>query len=358
MGDTIRYDRGYGALNIQENDTSDTPDNRLLFAADINPSDVDVLLSYQGTFSLNLGGGDIVYFRAPQLYPGSGIETVQFADGTVWTSAQLLQKADTGAPGRISIQGTTLDETFDGRGFTNYIAGAGGSDIYVFNRGYGPETINDSRYYSSDSNTIAFGADIAPDDVVVTEVDGDLILSLGANDRLVVLDQFSSPQNYYGVQNVTFVDGTTWDASDLAARVAVPPSGAAPQTDLVSVTNETDLRTMIWLREPAGWDPVVAGRDRWMPVTGGRLFEVEGAIHAELDPLMPIVTISPSAGEGGQTSRINAAASMLVQSIASFGVANAADLTQERADGIGKGELWLAHHRLGTGPIQPFNVAA
>lgn len=226
-GDTIQYDRGYGTLFIDENDDSTTPDNKLVFAAGINPSDVAVSLSYQGKFYLDLGGGDVVSFRAPQLYPGSGIESVQFADGTTWTSSQLLQIVDTGAPGKISIQGTSLEETFDGQGFTRYIAGASGNDTYVFNRGDGAETIYDSGY----SNTIAFGTDIDPDDVTVSEYNGNLILSLGASDRLLIEDQFTYPGAYYGVQNVTFDDGTVWTAADLAARISVAASGSAPAID-------------------------------------------------------------------------------------------------------------------------------
>jgi len=234
-GDTIQYDRGYGTLFIDENDASATPDNKLVFAAGISPSDVTVSLTYQGKFYLDLGGGDVVSFRAPQLYPGSGIESVQFADGTTWTSSQLLQNVDTGAPGKISIQGTSLDETFDGRGFTRYIAGGGGNDTYVFNRGDGAETIYDDGY----SNAIAFGADIAPGDVAVSEYNGDLILSVGASDRLLIKDQFTYPGAYYGVQNVTFDNGAVWTAADLAARISMPASGAAPAIDSGSGTADT-----------------------------------------------------------------------------------------------------------------------
>ena len=238
-GDTIKYDRGYGALNIIENDVSVTPNNVLTFAAGIDPTDVAVTLSYAGKFMLDLGDGDVVSFAAPQIDAGSGIEAVQFADGTTWDSAQLLQIVDTGAPGKTFIQGTTLDERFDGRGFTHYIAGAGGSDTYVFNRGDGAETIYDSRYYSSDMNTIEFGANIAPADVTVSEYNGNLILSIGDSDRLSVPYQFMYSGNYYGVQKITFDDGTEWTAANLAARVALPPLGTAPVIDISSGAADT-----------------------------------------------------------------------------------------------------------------------
>jgi Ca2+-binding RTX toxin-like protein len=234
-GDTFVYNRGYGALNIVEHDDSQTPSNRLLFGTGIDPDDVSVSTTQHGKYQLDLGNGDLITFYAGQEYSNDGVQSVQFADGTDWSLSDLLSKADTGTPTKVSISGLDLNETFDSAGYARYINGGTGSDTYLFNRGYGALTVSDISQYGADANVLSFGADIHPEDIVVSKDGQDVILSIGASDRVLLSNQLWAPYgNQFGVEQVIFADGTVWSASVLQAMASVTPSGSAATVEPAS----------------------------------------------------------------------------------------------------------------------------
>nr|WP_244655686.1 calcium-binding protein [Sphingomonas sp. CFBP 13603] len=228
-GDTFIYNRTYGALTIKEYDNSPSPANRLLFGSTITPEDVAVSLSYNGLYKLDLGNGDSVTFDAGQFSSKDGVQSVEFADGTAWDEDRLLLEANSGHPGKVSIEGTYLNETFDSRGYSRIISGRAGDDTYVFNSGYGALTVIDGSYYNQNTDTVAFGSGITATDLVASRYGDNLILSLGSSDRLVLYNQFV-PSNGYkqGVTNFAFADGSNLSASYFTDKANIPSSGMAP----------------------------------------------------------------------------------------------------------------------------------
>ncbi len=213
--DTFIYGLGYGLLTINETDTGGTPDSTLAFGAGISPSDVTVTADASGDLILTLDASDqITIQNALNSANGTtyGVQQATFADGTVWTYAQMLAMADTGSPTNTSLYGDPGPNIFDSRGYAAYEQGDGGGDTFIYDPGYGLLTINEADSNGS-TNTLAFGTGISPSGVTATtDASGDLILTLEASDQVTLQNALNSGGGTtYGVQQVTFVDGTVWD---------------------------------------------------------------------------------------------------------------------------------------------------
>lgn len=82
---------------------------------------------------------------------------------------------------------------------------------YLFSRGDGQDVIYDS---SGNGDRLVFGAGIAAADIAVGKAAGDahdLVLSIkGTTDRVTLDDQ-----DYTGIEQVSFADGTIWTYADL-----------------------------------------------------------------------------------------------------------------------------------------------
>lgn len=219
-GDTFIYDRGYGALTINEQDQSATPDNTLAFGAGILPSDVQVSADLQGDLILDLGSGDRITLTSVLNGYGQGVQNVTFADGTVWSEYDLLNLADIGSAASTSLYGDGNGTTFDSKGYATYEQGGGGGDTFIYNSGYGALTIDeiDQDYLGAQPDVLRFGAGIDPADVSISsDAQGDIILSLGGSDVITLKGMVASA--HAGVQSVTFADGTVWGAAQILASL-------------------------------------------------------------------------------------------------------------------------------------------
>lgn len=277
--DTYVFSLGDGQDTIYETDGADT----IQLGAGINPADVTVLRVVTGNgydYSLEIsiaGTNDKLtvqrHFGGTGYYgnyetPGQLVEKLVFADGTIWDSATIYTKAHSivgtaendylygwdgtgftlkgeagndslsgnigddllyGGVGNDSLSGNSGNDTLTGGTGADHLAGDHGNDTYVFALGDGQDTIHES----DGTDTIQFGADIDPTDIVVRRVVGgngyeyNLELSItGTDDKITVYRHFGGT-GYYGefatpgqvVENITFTDGTTWSVADLYAMV-------------------------------------------------------------------------------------------------------------------------------------------
>ncbi|WP_282599544.1 calcium-binding protein, partial [Ralstonia pseudosolanacearum] len=119
-------------------------------------------------------------------------------------------------------------DTLEGGAGNDYLVGNEGSDTYVFNSGWGQDTIYNYDTSSGRSDVIAFGDGIAASDIIATRSGDDLILSLrNSSDRVTVQSYFySDATGPYRTDLVRFADGTSWDVAAVKALVLVPTSGA------------------------------------------------------------------------------------------------------------------------------------
>ena len=182
-GDTFVYNQGYAALEINELNFSSSASNVLQFGAGITAAQITVTADSSGNLYLTDGtAGDWIKLDN-QLAWWGGVQSVDFADGTVWSRSQLIQQETTGSPTNTQLYGTSGAETFDSKGYATYEQGGGGNDTFIYNQGYGFLEINQNGS-SSDASVLKFGAGITAAQIAVTaDSSGNLYLTDGTSGR-------------------------------------------------------------------------------------------------------------------------------------------------------------------------------
>ncbi len=230
--DTLVFGAGITAANIKISQDVTVPANWLLTLDDSN----SVLLQDFSRFS-------------------NTIDKVTFADGTVWTRADLAARLLTAAAASSDIlYGTDLNDTinggagddalYGGEGNDTLFGGRGndrmegnfGNDTYTVNLGDGRDTIFDNGYLS-DTDTLVFGAGITAANIKISQdvtVPANWLLTLDDSNS-VLLQDFSRFSNT--IDKVTFADGTVWTRADLAARLL---NAAAATPDILDGTDLND----------------------------------------------------------------------------------------------------------------------
>ncbi|QBC28078.1 hypothetical protein U737_14895 [Methylomonas sp. LW13] len=283
--DTYHFGRGSGHDTIIDYDTASFNVDRLVFAADIAPSDVQVSIN---GFDLDLGiagSADRVTIQGYYYYNEntvSRIERIEFADGTVWTEAELRamivagSEADdtipafytndiiTGLAGNDRIDGGQGDDHINGGSGNDQIVGGSGNDLiegglgndqiegglgddvidgglgddtiinkylyrfgavsgndtYVFGLGYGHDIVLDTDIKHTETDTIRFQPNVTPNDVSILRVANNLVLRLdNGADSLTIQDWFAFDRDDNKIERVEFADGTVWDISYLETHL-------------------------------------------------------------------------------------------------------------------------------------------
>ncbi len=244
------------------------------------------------------------------------IEQVKFADGTMWTNAQISTRAlevfgtagnDTlvgvnafadvlrGGAGNDTLQGVGNWDTLDGGDGndvlglptavsatgTTFIGGAGNDTItgayynntYIFNLGDGQDTVTSySNQSSGYTDVLKFGAGIVAADVTPLRVGEDLVFKLaGGADQVTIKSWFNTNQNLYQIEQVKFADGTTWTNLQINTR-ALEVFGTAGNDTLTGVNAFADV-----LRGGAGNDTLQAVGN-WDTLDGGDGNDVLGLL--------------------------------------------------------------------------------
>ncbi|MFM0047514.1 beta strand repeat-containing protein [Paraburkholderia sediminicola] len=224
-GDTFIFNQGYGQLEVNEVDDSNSPNNVLQLGAGINLASLIVTSDGVNIFLADGVDGDQITLDDMLAGASYGVQKVQFADGTTLSRSQLVQMAATGTTGYDSLYGTDGAELFDGKGSSDYEHGGGGEDTFVFNQGYGQLEIDETDYSATPENVLQLGSGISASSVTVTSFDGvNLVLTDGVAGDKITLDNMLY-SNGYGVQQVQFADGTTWSRSQLVQMETTGTTG-------------------------------------------------------------------------------------------------------------------------------------
>ena len=200
----------------------------------IAPFSVDLLRSKDGSDLyvrvLDANGFVTDSLRVKGYYTSSKakVESVLFADGTVWDATKL-----DAAPPSERIRGTAQDDIllgtsganhFDGDvGGSDTLRGRGGNDVYWLGRGTGHDIIDEADGNSGNGDTgdeIRVKAGIAPSSVRLERDWENLYVRMFGADG-VVTDSMTV-QGYYTsararVGRVVFADGTVWGSSKMDA---------------------------------------------------------------------------------------------------------------------------------------------
>ncbi|NUT68961.1 calcium-binding protein, partial [Pseudomonas corrugata] len=179
------------------------------------------------------------------------LERIEFADGTVWTSAalsvQVLQL--TGGAGDDVLTGVSSSQAQvirGGGGNDTLTAGAGadqleggtgndtlnggqGSDLYLFNLGDGRDVINDDNlsYMYGGVDVLRFGTGIQAADIIASRSGTSLVLShVNGQDQITVTNWFTENTGRYQLERIEFADGTVWTSTTLSAQLLQLTGGA------------------------------------------------------------------------------------------------------------------------------------
>ena len=169
-----------------------------------------VLQGYAGNDTIDAAGGhDSVYGYGGNdtLLGGTGNDALDGGAGDDWVS---------GGVGNDTVSGYLGNDRLDGGAGDDVLAGGSGNDTYVFGIGSGHDTIADQ----DPGDTVAVQAGVSPADVTITRNGFNMTFDIVASgDALTVQNFFLAdaapipPAEDYRLGQVTFSDGTTWDAA-------------------------------------------------------------------------------------------------------------------------------------------------
>jgi Ca2+-binding RTX toxin-like protein len=283
--DTYLFQRGFGEDSVADSDSSGGGGfDRITFTDDIAPSEVTVSADGDTDLILSIAGSaDSIRIVNALTDPAMTIEEVVFTDGTVWTFAELVARAQGATDGDDTLTGTLDDDTIRGLGGADLLFGFEGSDLldggsgddllvggddsdsvvggegddlveggagsdqltgnagndtYLFQRGFGEDSVADSDSSGGGGfDRITFTDDIAPSEVTVSaDGDTDLVLTIaGSTDSIRIVNVLTDPSRT--IEEVVFTDGTVWTAWMLLAMAAPPPFVGTEADDSYTGTN-------------------------------------------------------------------------------------------------------------------------
>ena len=288
-GDTYYFNLGDGADTIDDRHRYGDADV-IVFGAGIAPTDLTLVRVHDNLVLAHANGTDQIAIQGwygAEAYR-TRIERFEFADGTVWDPAQASARAvgygsagddviigseyndqiyglaghdtldggfgndlldggeghDTliGGEGSDTLLGGVGDDTLNGNhGYDTLTGGLGNdvlngsyfADIYYFNRGDGQDIITDYADWATYAgDRLVLGAGIAPTDLALARVGNDLVVDLGAGDRVTNRDWFAS--SYYRIDSFEFADGTIiTDANILVGASGNDALTGASSADLI-----------------------------------------------------------------------------------------------------------------------------
>ncbi|HEX7053194.1 MAG TPA: putative Ig domain-containing protein [Burkholderiales bacterium] len=240
------FHRGSGSQVIDPDEWS-----VVRFDADIDASEISAARDGRDLiFGLADGSADgriVDWYADPATVPALGF---LFADGTalgpddvtrlgltqVGTADVDLLEADPrfasalyGLGARDFLDGGAGNDLLDGGPGRDFMSGGAGDDLYVYAPGYGNDTVDEHpEDGGSGFDTVRFGEGIAPDDVSVDRDYGDLVLTIGTGDDVLLLSGWLDVAGG-SVERFLFADGTVWTAGTLAPLL--PPADEATEED-------------------------------------------------------------------------------------------------------------------------------
>ncbi len=265
-GDRYLYDRGDGADVIHDDAGVDRfpGDDRLVFGAGITPD--QVAISRDGAdLLLDLGGGDVLRISEQFAAPGTRIEWFEFADGTLWSAANVAERllVDLASDGNETLQGLDdVPNVLDGRGGDDVLIGGRFADSYLFGPGYGFDRIIEvaaARAEPGALDRVVFATSWGPQDIIWRRDGDDLLASTGAaGDELRIVDGLLG-----AVELFDFADGGTLTLDDI--KVILLAGTDAPD-ELLGYDDSDD-----WLDGGAGNDLLRGGdgSDSYLFALGG-----------------------------------------------------------------------------------------
>ncbi len=178
----------------------------------------DVIYGTDAEENMNGRGGN------DKIYAGSGNDTVLGGDGDDYLYGEDGNDLLQGESGDDFLIGGDGDDILTGGTGDDYLAGGNGADLYLFNKGFGHDTVDniDADAAGAAPDIIRFGEDISVQNVKLKRQGFDLIITVGYDDGseedtvriLSYFDQQGTTNTV--VDRIEFADGTVWDYDYIA----------------------------------------------------------------------------------------------------------------------------------------------
>lgn len=221
--DTYHFAVGDGRDVIEDNGSS--AGDAISLAAGITPADVTLYRS-AGHLVIEIGGSDVdaILVRNQFTTSEDAIESIVFADGTVWSATEINANLQAFPAGSLigsfvseTLTGTSAAETLEGRAGDDTLNGGAGSDTYVYGAGDGADILSDSATSTTDVDALNL-TDFTLDQIELRRVGADLkVIVPGAT--LTIVGQFNGTGA--GIESLMFADATTLDRAALEAQAWV-----------------------------------------------------------------------------------------------------------------------------------------
>ncbi|WP_298821963.1 calcium-binding protein [uncultured Roseibium sp.] len=249
--DTFVYNLGDSNDTIHELFNNGATD-KLVLGDGIVPGEVTLTRGVSELNDVTLGfvdGGSVLLKDQLDDYFDTGVEQIEFADGTIWTRGDLrlllLSQAGTSGDdiihgfnvddeidagvGNDSVKGASGDDIITGGLGDDALEGGKGSDVYHYNLGDGSDTISED-YYQGAADRLVFGAGITPQSVKIVRPGvgaQDALLLLSDGSIITLTEQFLASSEK-GIEAIEFQDGTVWTQTDIETIAII---NAKPQAE-------------------------------------------------------------------------------------------------------------------------------
>lgn len=280
--DIYVYKRGNGSDTVADFD--ETPGNvdTLRFDASVAPLDIRVTRDYWNVFLGINSTADRITLDNWYAGETNRIERIEFADGTVWSGADLMSKmvVPSGSASADELYGTEIDDSMQGLGGDDSLFGFGGndslnggsgndyleggvgsdtlvggtgSDIYFFEKGDGHDTIdNASSDNASAIDVLELGYDIAPSSLVLNRIGDNLVIKVSVSDSITVQNYFVTVDDRKIDKISFYFDESSWSRTEIERRVVVVSSPTENADTLTGTAGDDTIRGL-------GGDDTISG---------------------------------------------------------------------------------------------------
>ena len=234
-----------------------------------------------GVDTLTGGAGDDVYGVdnvADKVVEGAGAGIDRVESSVTWTLGTNLEDltllgADaingTGNAAANVVIGNAGANTLSGSTGNDTLVGGLGNDTYLFNKGFGSDTIDTFDAAVGKLDTLRLGTGIRQADLIVSRsLDDDLLLTIkGTSDSVRVLSHFAdSEASGRQIDLVRFADGSSWNVAQIHAawvsghsliesgalghRMTIQPLAARISEEPLEPVPPTRMKNHLWTGDP------------------------------------------------------------------------------------------------------------
>jgi Ca2+-binding RTX toxin-like protein len=264
--DTYHFSAGFGADTVDDTAGTAGETDRIEFDATLPVGAARFIRSGADLFVLFQGSSDQLSVK--QFFTNASRQQIAFADGTsyerdtvpaIGLQDLMTQGDDTlqvpgdgnitldalggndairggagndtlaGGSGDDTLAGGNGDDVLEGGTGSDQLVGGAGSDTFVFHKGDGVDTLEDTS--ATGTNRIVL-ADVQQSELTLANVDGGFVLRYGSGDKITL-----SPQSFLGA--IEFADGTVWSDWEIAAHLPVTVIGTSGNDQLNSNAGST-----------------------------------------------------------------------------------------------------------------------